>query len=162
MLLGHCASKVGLIRIFMVKGTSYYISTCLRIAESLPEWFGDEELKSMSSDLRDSDILVGVTERDNEVAGFLSFRSRFEDVIEVRWMGVRRDLMRKGIGTCLIKSLENLAQRLGRKAIVIKTYCKPNSEAQKITRKFLRTQNYILIDTIESNKPINIYVKIIK
>ena len=74
---------------------------CLTLATAMPDYFTVKGLVDMERDLRDCPFYVSVSGR--ELEGFAVVRLDPDSrVTDIRWMAVRADKQRSGIGTALI------------------------------------------------------------
>ncbi|WP_248841859.1 GNAT family N-acetyltransferase [Thermococcus thioreducens] len=101
--------------------TDTELRKCLEIAKDLPEWFNEAGLRTMKRDLRSEKTFIAVNDREQEVLGFIILKPLNEKALEILWMAVRRELRGKGIGTKLLRFVENWAKGEGFELLVVKT-----------------------------------------
>lgn len=83
----------------------------LDIAKKLTKWFDNDAInRTIPADLKFHKIIIA--EIDDVIVGFLSF-STYEGNVFISWLGVKEDIQGKGIGTKLIKYLEDELKKMG-------------------------------------------------
>ena len=83
------------------KGSKDYTGA-FKIAKDLKEWFTKEGLRSMKTDFLFDNLAVATDK--NKVFGFLCYSSN-AGVMQLIWMGVKREYRRKGVGRSLLNWL---------------------------------------------------------
>ena len=146
------------------KGRKEDIDECISIAEELNNYFEETGLSVMDSDLGKHEFIVA--EDDGNIVGFLVYDEKNEYVVEISWMAVRYEKRRKGIGSSLLKELEELMQ--DKKVIMVKTLArKEKYEPYEHTRRFYENKGFFLLETIDpypgwdEGNPAAVYLKII-
>jgi N-acetylglutamate synthase-like GNAT family acetyltransferase len=92
----------------------------LETVRGLPQWFNELGLRQIESDLKIQEGLVAL--ENDHIAGFVSYAiTEDEKIAELTWIAVRPESHRKGIGRCLVQSLEGLVMQLGVSAIEVST-----------------------------------------
>ena len=111
-----------------------YTDDALKIAQGLKEWFNENGLKNIETDLFFDNLVVAV--EGGETVGFACYGS-YCGIMQLIWLGVERNHQGKGIGTALLKWVEDEARSHGLKLIQIETLPDEDSyEPYKLTRKF--------------------------
>jgi len=89
------------------------------VAAGLPEWF-DEHARDVAipTDIRHQEVFVAVAA--GEVVGFVSVYVS-EGRANIGWIGVRRDLHRRGIGSRLLAAVERRAGEMGIAEVAVMT-----------------------------------------
>lgn len=116
------------------KATKKDIKESIKIARDLKEWFTNEAVKNMKIDFSVNNLVV-VAEK-KKVLGFLCYSS-YNSIMHLIWLGIRRNLQRKGVGKLLLDWLIKKSKRLGLKSIEVETL--PDEEdygPYKLTREF--------------------------
>jgi GNAT superfamily N-acetyltransferase len=85
------------------------IEKCLQIARGLPEWFNEAGLRAMERELREEKTFVAI--EGEEVLGFVAIKPLNEKAVEILWIAVKRELRGRGIGTELLRFVEEWARR---------------------------------------------------
>ena len=137
---------------------------CLEIARGLPEWFNEAGLKAMERDLEKEVTFISV--EDSQVLGFVTLKLLNEKAVEILWMAVRRELRGKGIGTEMLRFVEEWARREGFELIVVKTSGDLSYTPYDETRRFYEENGFVRIALIdpypEWGEEALIYVKCLK
>ncbi len=94
------------------------IEKCLEIARALSEWFNEAGLKAIERDLKSEETFVAV---EKDVLGFVTVKPLNEKALEILWMAVKREHRGRGIGTELLRFVENWAKGRDFKILVVKT-----------------------------------------
>lgn len=111
-----------------------YAAEALRIARGFKEWFNENGLKSIETDIFFDNLAVAV--EGGEALGFACY-STYDGVMQLIWLAVERNHQGRGIGTALLKWVENEARGHGLRLIQIETLPDEDSyEPYKLTRKF--------------------------
>ncbi len=106
----------------------------INIARNLKEWFTKEAIKKMEKDFLKENLLV--IKENGTVVGFLCYRLE-KNKMKIIWMGVKRELQRKGIGKKLLFKLEIESKKHNLNIIQVETLTdKDKYEPYFITRNF--------------------------
>ncbi|MCL4403154.1 GNAT family N-acetyltransferase [Candidatus Marsarchaeota archaeon] len=120
-----------------------HIADALKIAQGLNEWFNKNGLKSIETDLFFNNVAVAVD--GNETLGFVCYSS-YDGVMQLIWMAVERNHQGMGIGTMLLKWVEDEARGHGLTLIQVETLPEEDSyEPYKLTRKFYYDNGFVRI-----------------
>ena len=120
-----------------------HIADALKIAQGLNEWFNKNGLKSIETDLFFNNVAVAVD--GNETLGFVCYSS-YDGVMQLIWMAVERNHQGMGIGTLLLKWVEDEARGHGLTLIQVETLPEEDSyEPYKLTRKFYYDNGFVRI-----------------
>ena len=92
------------------KATKTDISPSLNIAKELNEWFTKEAIKNMKIDFSINNLIIATEKK--EIFGFLCYSS-YNSIMQLIWMGIKKDSQRKGIGKTLLKWLVKEAKKKG-------------------------------------------------
>ena len=115
------------------------------ILHSLPDWFEVE--KSISDYIESSQKLpFFVTEKDNQIVGFIVIEDFNEWASEIHVMGVLPEYRGKGIGKKLVEHVWARNKKLGKKYLTVKTL--DESAGDKFyseTRKFYTAMGFLPI-----------------
>lgn len=104
----------------------------IEIAKELQEWFTPEAILEIEKDLIDKEILI---EGEKEVLGFIIYSLKKKGYIY--WMGVRKDIQNKGIGTKLITKLKKICKEKSIRVLETDTLAETEDYAPyEQTRKF--------------------------
>lgn len=106
----------------------------LKIAKILHEWFTPGATKKMQRNFK-MNLLVAL---DKKVIGFLNYRINRKS-IRILWMGVDKNLRRKGIGKKLINELEKIAIKKKIKKLNVSTLTYKDSY-----KPYVPTRNFYL------------------
>lgn len=91
----------------------------LKIAADLSSWFDNDAItRAIPTDLKFHKIIVA--EAENKIAGFLSY-STYEGHVFISWLGVEKSRQGDGIGTKLIKHLEDELLGMGINKLKVET-----------------------------------------
>ncbi|ASJ12992.1 GNAT family N-acetyltransferase [Thermococcus thioreducens] len=146
--------------------TDTELRKCLEIAKDLPEWFNEAGLRTMKRDLRSEKTFIAVNDREQEVLGFIILKPLNEKALEILWMAVRRELRGKGIGTKLLRFVENWAKGEGFELLVVKTSGDLSYKPYDETRRFYERRGFVRIALIdpypEWGEPALIYAKCLR
>ncbi len=140
----------------------------MEIARGLRTHFNDIAMEQMPVDLQEHDLYVAEDE-GGTVVGFLTVLRRNPDVGNVSWMGVRKDLWRRGTGSALMeRAAEDLAAD-GASILMVHTLADTvEYEPYEATRAFYRSVGFKHLETIDPfpgmapGNPIAIYVKLLR
>ena len=117
----------------------------LEIARDLKEWFTREALKNMKIDFKVNNLVVGVD--SGEVVGFLCYNSK-DGIMNLAWIGVKREFQGKGIGGKFLKWLIKESKKLGVKKIEVETLTEEEKcKSYESTRIFYKKQGFKKIYT---------------
>ena len=88
-----------------------------------------------------------LAEVDDKIVGFITYSSE-DGAIKITWLGVSLKLHRKGVGTALIKKIENIASGLSVDKITVETLSeKEDWKPHEQTRAFYIKHGYKLEST---------------
>jgi N-acetylglutamate synthase-like GNAT family acetyltransferase len=90
----------------------------IRIAKDLKEWFTKKAIESMKVDFKLNNLVVAIDK--DKVAGFLCYTS-YDGRMQLIWMGVKKDIRRKGIGEFLLEWLEKESRKFKLHTIELET-----------------------------------------
>ncbi|WP_456422311.1 GNAT family N-acetyltransferase [Thermococcus sp.] len=139
------------------------LEVCLQIARNLSEWFNEAGLRTMEHDLREETTFVAV---DDKALGFITVKSLNGKALEILWMAVKREHRGKGIGTELLRFVEEWAKERGFEVLVVKTSGDLSYEPYEGTRHFYEWSGFVRIALInpypEWGEPALIYVKCLR
>ncbi len=111
------------------------------LAASLGEWFNHEGLARIAKDLAFHEGVVAV--QGGHVVGFVTWARADAETAELSWMGVARDLHRRGIGTALLAALVAELRAAGFCSLVVSTVAdNVEYEPYARTRAFYRTRGF--------------------
>ncbi|ASA78685.1 GNAT family N-acetyltransferase [Thermococcus sp. 5-4] len=140
------------------------IEKCLQIARGLPEWFNEAGLRAMERELREEKTFVAV--EGGEVLGFVAIKPLNEKAVEILWIAVRRELRGKGIGTKLLRFVEEWARERGFELLVVKSSGDLTYKPYDATRGFYERRGFSRIELIdpypEWGEPALIYAKCLR
>lgn len=91
----------------------------MEIARGLATHFNADALERMPGDLREHDLYVA--EDGDRVVGFLTIQNVGDRIAEITWMGVPRDLHRRGIGSALVEAAAGAMEDEGYRALQVRT-----------------------------------------
>jgi GNAT superfamily N-acetyltransferase len=113
---------------------------------ALPAWFGIEQaIQNYAKDLESCDGFTALEGRD--VVGFVGLKRFGSHAIELNVIGVLPQHRRKGIGSALLRAVENEAWDSGVRFLHTKTLSasKPN-DAYEQSRAFWRASGFVPLD----------------
>jgi N-acetylglutamate synthase-like GNAT family acetyltransferase len=106
----------------------------IKIAKQLKEWFTKIAVRDMKVDFKLNNLIVALDK--NKVIGFICYTS-YNGRMQLIWMGVKRDIHRKGVGEFLLKWLEKESKKFKLHTIELETLSDLyNYEPYKRTRAF--------------------------
>jgi len=117
-------------------------SGILRVAQNLEGWF-DEHARQIAipMDIRYQDVFVAVASGD--VLGFVSLYVA-DGRLNIGWLGVRRSHHRRGIGSLLLKKVEEHARMMGIPELAVMTLGDSVDYAPyEQTRSFYKKQGFV-------------------
>lgn len=110
-------------------------NSMFEIAKGLPEWFDEGGLKTMQTELKTHGGFAAYLE--GTLVGFVTFNAAAEGIAKISWMGVRKELHRRGIGTRLLQSLDEYLIDLGFGILEVDTVAESvDYEPYEFTRNF--------------------------
>ncbi len=116
------------------KATEQDKKEAIKIAEELNEWFTKIAVENMKNDFDLNNLIVVIDE--NKVLGFLCYTS-YCGRMQLIWIGVKRNIQRKGTGNKLLTWLEKEAKKLKLHSIEVETLPDEDDyEPYKQTRAF--------------------------
>ena len=93
---------------------------CLDVLHALPDWFAVEEsVIDYGEQVKEQDFFAAFDEE--KPVGFISLKQHNAFTAEVCVMGVLESHHRSGIGTALMRTLEDRARAIGSKFLTVKT-----------------------------------------
>ncbi len=98
------------------KANKKQIEESLEIAEELKEWFTKDAIKKMHRTFK-TNLIVAL---NGKVKGFFNYKIN-KNSLSIVWMGVKRDIHRKGMGKKLLKELEKIAKKNKKYIIRVET-----------------------------------------
>lgn len=124
----------------------------LDVVASLPEWFaGDPVDRAIPIDIRFNDGFVA--EHDGAVVGFVTIHVG-EGRLNIGWLGVHRKLQRQGIGSRLLRAVEQVARTMGLRELATVTVGDGvDSPAFEATRSFYRSQGFSVFQRSTTDNP---------
>ncbi len=122
----------------------------IKIAEELPEYFTCDAIKQIQKDL----VKCGyMTENDEKVIGFIIYDFKDKKCL-IKWMAVRKDKQRKGIGKKLIEKLIDICKKNNIKEIEIDTLADTeNYKPYEKTRGFYHAIGFKDVKVIKKGYP---------
>jgi N-acetylglutamate synthase-like GNAT family acetyltransferase len=100
------------------KATKKDKEQAMNIAKDLKEWFTERGIKDMKTDFKLNNVVVAFDKK--EIYGFICYTS-YSGKMQLIWMGVKRDVHRKGVGQKLLKWLEKEAKKYDLYSIEVET-----------------------------------------
>ncbi len=141
----------------------------MEIARGLRTHFNDIAMERMPVDLQEHDLYVAEEDEGGTVVGFLTVLRRNPDVGDVSWMGVRKDLWRRGTGSALMERAAGDLAADGATILMVHTLADTvDYEPYEATRAFYRSVGFKHLETIDPfpgmapGNPIAIYVKLLR
>lgn len=127
------------------KATKKDYSTCIQIAQDLPEWFGEKELLEISKNI---EIMPTFVIDKHGVIAFACIEDKSDKVIEIKHFAVKKNHQNEGLGTRLLTFVES--QYPKRELIVVKTLDESvDYKPYERTRAFYEKNGFIKIDVID-------------
>lgn len=123
----------------------------MRIALSLPEWFGDAEgLRQLATALETE---AGFTVRtdDDQIVGFVTITQPFATgaTWEITWLAIARWHHRQGLGRLLVETTTAHARTLGGGLVVVKTLSSAHpSPDYAATRRFYERMGFLPVTDV--------------
>lgn len=127
------------------------VDDSLEIMRQLPDSFIGSAFNDFARDSKTGHLLLAGN--DNTVVGFLlwDLAGTSDDIAEIKWLAVTKDLHRVGIGRLLLQSSEQQAATNGYTTMEVKTLADGvDSEEYDVTRKFYERQGYALKEVIDN------------
>ncbi|MEO1680499.1 MAG: GNAT family N-acetyltransferase [Pseudomonadota bacterium] len=123
---------------------------CRAITRTLPEWFGRPEANAAYADgMAHRDVLAA--NLGGAVVAVLATEVRFVVTLELWWLGVRRDLHRRGIGTALVARACDQARQAGLRYAAVSTLGPSWPDANyAATRAFYAAMGFAPIVEVET------------
>ena len=134
------------------------------LAAALTEYFNDEGLSQMARDVREQRGLVAVDDRD-QVVGFVTYKHHYPVSAEITWIAVAGHCQGQGIGTNLIRTLEDHLRQDGQTRILqVKTLAETAEyEPYARTRRFYERVGFLPLQMFpmlwNADNPAKVYVK---
>lgn len=123
-----------------------HVASCVAVMRQLPAWFGIEQaIQNYAKDLASCDGFLAT--QDGAVLGFVGLKRYGSHAIELNVIGVLPQHRRNGIGSRLLRTVENEARESGVRFLHTKTLSasKPN-EAYEQSREFWRAAGFLPLD----------------
>ncbi len=123
----------------------------MKVAGTLhPGWF--DKIAMGKSIPRDLKLFPGyVAEVDNRIVGFIVY-SLEEERAQIKWIGVKLELHRQGIGTKLHRAMEDMLKEAGIKEIRVETVAEETEyEPYERTRAFYEKMGF-RVEKVERTK----------
>ncbi|ASJ09679.1 acetyltransferase [Thermococcus siculi] len=127
--------------------TEAEVLACLDIAKNLPEWLNEAGLRAIERDLGREKTYLAV--EGGDVLGFITVKPISEKALEILWMAIKREHRRKGIGSALLKFVEELARERGLEVIVVKTSGDLSYRPYDETRRFYEKNGFVRVALID-------------
>jgi len=118
----------------IISASRDHFDSILQIARSLPDWFTEEAIENLETDLEYNSAIIAV--EDDMAIGFLCYTT-YSGKVLLLWMGVAPQNQRTGIGTKLLSWLIEEGRRLKLHNIEVETLPDEDDyEPYKSTRDF--------------------------
>jgi GNAT superfamily N-acetyltransferase len=123
-------------------------AACDAIVGTLPYHFGDADGRRQCAEAVRSQRGL-VAEESAEVVGYMTLEPRFEDCLEITWMGVRADRRRHGVGGALLDRAAAAARAGGRRFLLVLTVSPSDGpdeipDGYRATRAFYESNGFVL------------------
>jgi len=134
------------------------------LATTLTEYFNEEGLSQMARDVRVQRGLVAVDDGD-QVVGFVTYKHHYPVSAEITWIAVAGSCQSQGIGTSLIRTLEDHLRQDGQTRILqVKTLAETvEYEPYARTRRFYERIGFLPLEVFptlwNADNPAKVYVK---
>lgn len=146
------------------KAKNEELDRCIEIARNLSDWFNDTDMIGIEKSIRSLPVYVY---DDNGIIGFISIKEKSDQVIEIENFAVDSIRQHKGIGTELLKYIEN---KLAKGSIIeVKTLDNSNDyKPYAQTRAFYEKNGFVKVEVINpypgwsEDCPCAIYIKVSK
>ena len=137
-------------RVKILVGNSEHTGACMRIGESLPEFFDEAGLNQMRRSLSSDVLYVAVEE--GSVVGFATVTGgEKSEEAEITWLAVDPGRQRKGIGRSLLKRIEESLAEKCKSLLMVKTLAaEANYPPYEATRTFYEKNGFSHVETIHS------------
>ena len=123
-------------------------SICKKVLSDLPLWFGIPESNDEYCEKVKYYRMIAIL-NDNEEVGFVSIKENTSKVNELYVLGLVRSQHRKGIGTRVLKYIENDLINRGVEYLEVKTLDESReSEEYKCTRLFYEKNGFVKLDVL--------------
>ncbi len=123
-------------------------SLCKMVLSDLPLWFGIPESNDEYCEKVQNYRMIGIL-NDNKEVGFISIKENSNKVNELYVLGLVKSQHRKGIGTRVLKYIENDLINRGVEYLEVKTLDESReSEEYKYTRLFYEKNGFIKLDVL--------------
>ena len=137
------------------------LDRCVEIARSLSDWFGDEDMVSIEKSIRSLPVYIY---DNNGIVGFASIKEKSDKVIEIENFAIDSKHQHKGIGTEILKYIENVLAK-GR-IIEVKTLDSSSDYKPYVqTRAFYEKNGFVKVEVVDpypgwsEGCPCAIYIK---
>lgn len=119
---------------------------CIAIAKNLPEWFDEKEVLEISEHLLNLPTFLMI--ENKEIKAFAILENKSAEAIEIKHFAVSRDCHRSGLGTQLLKYIEQKYQ--DKTYIEVKTLdASADYEPYVGTRSFYEKNGFVKVDVID-------------
>ena len=135
-----------------------------KILYKLPDWFGVEDyIEDYIKDSVNSRIYAAYESEDDPI-GFISVKCHNQYSAEVYVMGILPEYHRKGVGTAMIKIVEDYLIQQNYKFLMVKTLSESSNDPwYSMTRKFYCAAGFYPLEEIKEiwgeNEPCLIMIK---
>ena len=120
----------------------------LAIAQSLPDFFSETGIISITRDLENHEIW-GAYVQEN-LAGFITLRKADRGSLEISWLAVKKDLQGLGVGSTLVKEVLERFANQGFTVCYVKTLAETvEDEGYAKTRAFYKTLGFHTLEIID-------------
>lgn len=111
------------------------------LARGLPEWFDPDGQARIAADVRTQRGFVAA--HGQRLVGFILWRPLGPEAADLSWMGVAKDLQRRGIGTALLAALVADLPSVGFRSLEVSTVADHvDHEPYARTRRFYRARGF--------------------
>ncbi|RXJ73242.1 GNAT family N-acetyltransferase [Veronia nyctiphanis] len=122
---------------------------CEAVLRTLPEWFGCED--SLAEYVSEIDNMDTYTAREcGRTVGFFTISEHFETSAELHVLGIEREYHRHGIGSHLLKNVEDALRSKGVKFLQVKTLSpKAGNADYALTMKFYLKHGFMALEDFD-------------
>ncbi|HEV2088944.1 MAG TPA: GNAT family N-acetyltransferase, partial [Cryptosporangiaceae bacterium] len=117
---------------------------CLHVVASLPQFFGveDDGFRRIAKELDQQGGMVAAGP-GGDIVGFLTWKRFGDGVAEITWMAVHANLRHHGVGTALLRRVEELLAAQGCRHVSLLTSAA--SDTYEPTRRFWVARGYATV-----------------
>lgn len=113
----------------------------LELARNLPDWFNAQGLVQMAQDVRSHQGVVAV--EAGRLVGFATWHVMDSETADLSWLGVAKEVHRKGIGSALVRLVLSRLRTEGIRYLEVSTVADSvDDEPYANTRKFYRAMGF--------------------